>query len=171
MLILPYYKLISSLENISFIIAFIFARLASSLGKISRAQPAIKRTGMEDGQSATAQKLSRPRILYLSSDSSGLSVRRTKNSFLYGQGNRKTSKTGSTVCYAAHTNDDVMGWNDRGYFKRIYPTGHDTHATPLNRQTVSAGLTAATDSGIWLPTSYCRYTLVCKTHACRRYWD
>lgn len=142
------------MKNISFIITLFFIVSLSSLEKISAQPYTIKRLGMEDGLSSNyTQKIIQDQKGYIwVATSSGLNRFDGQKFILYGQDNHKTEQNWINSLLADPTNDNVWVGTDQGLFYFDYPTGSMMpHATPLSHLDKNiTGLTAATDSGIWI---------------------
>lgn len=142
------------MKNISFIITLFFIVSLSSLEKISAQPYTIKRLGMEDGLSSNyTQKIIQDQKGYIwVATSSGLNRFDGQKFILYGQDNHKTEQNWINGLLADPTNDNVWVGTDQGLFYFDYPTGSMMpHATPLSHLDKNiTGLTAATDSGIWI---------------------
>lgn len=142
------------MKNISFIITLFFIVSLSSLEKISAQPYTIKRLGMEDGLSSNyTQKIIQDQKGYIwVATSSGLNQFDGQKFILYGQDNHKTEQNWINSLLADPTNDNVWVGTDQGLFYFDYPTGSMMpHATPLSHLDKNiTGLTAATDSGIWI---------------------
>lgn len=142
------------MKNISFIITLFFIVSLSSLEKISAQPYTIKRLGMEDGLSSNyTQKIIQNQKGYIwVATSSGLNRFDGQKFILYGQDNHKTEQNWINGLLADPTNDNVWVGTDQGLFYFDYPTGSMMpHATPLSHLDKNiTGLTAATDSGIWI---------------------
>ena len=142
------------MKNISFIITLFFIVSLSSFEKISAQPYTIKRLGMEDGLSSNyTQKIIQDQKGYIwVATSSGLNRFDGQKFILYGQDNHKTEQNWINSLLADPTNDNVWVGTDQGLFYFDYPTGSMMpHATPLSHLDKNiTGLTAATDSGIWI---------------------
>lgn len=142
------------MKNISFIITLFFIVSLSSFEKISAQPYTIKRLGMEDGLSSNyTQKIIQDQKGYIwVATSSGLNRFDEQKFILYGQDNHKTEQNWINSLLADPTNDNVWVGTDQGLFYFDYPTGSMMpHATPLSHLDKNiTGLTAATDSGIWI---------------------
>ena len=142
------------MKNISFIITLFFIVSLSSLEKISAQPYTIKRLGMEDGLSSNyTQKIIQDQKGYIwVATSSGLNRFDGQKFILYGPDNHKTEQNWINGLLADPTNDNVWVGTDQGLFYFDYPTGSMMpHATPLSHLDKNiTGLTAATDSGIWI---------------------
>lgn len=109
---------------------------------------------MEDGLSSNyTQKIIQDQKGYIwVATSSGLNRFDGQKFILYGQDNHKTEQNWINSLLADPTNDNVWVGTDQGLFYFDYPTGSMMpHATPLSHLDKNiTGLTAATDSGIWI---------------------
>lgn len=105
-----------------------------------------------DYPATTHKNYPRPKGYIWVATSSGLNRFDGQKFILYGQDNHKTEQNWINGLLADPTNDNVWVGTDQGLFYFDYPTGSMMpHATPLSHLDKNiTGLTAATDSGIWI---------------------
>lgn len=105
-----------------------------------------------DYPATTHKNYPRPKGYIWVATSSGLNRFDGQKFILYGQDNHKTEQNWINSLLADPTNDNVWVGTDQGLFYFDYPTGSMMpHATPLSHLDKNiTGLTAATDSGIWI---------------------
>lgn len=141
------------MKNISFIITLFLSSHFQALRKYQRSPIPLNAWEWKTDYPATTHKnYPRPKGYIWVATSSGLNRFDGQKFILYGQDNHKTEQNWINSLLADPTNDNVWVGTDQGLFYFDYPTGSMMpHATPLSHLDKNiTGLTAATDSGIWI---------------------